>query len=416
MTEIKDRIKELRRVPASELIPHPMNWRQHPQAQTDALTGMLAEIGFADAVIARETSEGLQLIDGHLRQDIMGDQEIPVLIVDLTEDEANKMLITLDPLAGLAETNDDMLRSLMESVQFEDERVNTLLQQLAPAPIRPVQEDPGPQIDRAVELQAKWGTERGQIWEIGRHRLQVSDFRVAHAKNADLICTSPPYAVGKEYEAGISFQEHLTMLDDLAQSGLAVLKPGGFFVINFGEIAAQSHTKPLTGSDRQCLYPISADYWDIFHRLKKYDLYAQRIWYKPFNRLQQPFWTYHTSIPHHQEWEYVWTWRAPGGAGDVVFDWNISSRAVWDTRNEATEDFPLTRHVAAFPVGIPERIIQAHSGPEMIIWEPFCGSGTTIVACERLDRICYAAEIEPKYVAVTLERMAGMGLEPRLAS
>jgi len=180
-----------------------MNWRQHPQAQADALTGMLAEIGFADAVIARETPEGLQLIDGHLRQDIMGDQEIPVLVVDLSEDEAAKMLITLDPLAGLAETNDDMLRSLMESVQFEDARLNTLLQQLAPAPIRSVQEDPGPQMDRAVELQAKWGTEREQIWEIGRHRLMCGDATSAEdvggallaGQKPGLMVTDPPYGV-----------------------------------------------------------------------------------------------------------------------------------------------------------------------------------------------------------------------------
>ena len=51
----KDRIKELRRVPASELIPNLKNWRTHPQAQRDALRGVLAEIGFVDALIARET-------------------------------------------------------------------------------------------------------------------------------------------------------------------------------------------------------------------------------------------------------------------------------------------------------------------------------------------------------------------------
>jgi len=114
-------------IPASQLIPHENNWRTHPQAQQDALSGILAEIGFADAVIARETPDGLQLIDGHLRQDLMGDQEIPVLVVDLTDDEATKMLITLDPLAALAETDEDNLRALMELAQFEDDRLTALL-------------------------------------------------------------------------------------------------------------------------------------------------------------------------------------------------------------------------------------------------------------------------------------------------
>ena len=96
---MKDRVKELRRVPASELRANPKNWRRHPPSQEAALRGVLEDIGFADAVIARETADGLELIDGHLRQEVMGDQSIPVLIVDVTEEEADKILLTHDPLA-----------------------------------------------------------------------------------------------------------------------------------------------------------------------------------------------------------------------------------------------------------------------------------------------------------------------------
>src|SRR6266404_5576577 len=66
--KIRDRIVELRRVPARELRPNPKNWRSHPAAQQDALKGLLAELGYCDAVIARPLPDGsLQLIDGHLR-------------------------------------------------------------------------------------------------------------------------------------------------------------------------------------------------------------------------------------------------------------------------------------------------------------------------------------------------------------
>ena len=61
--KIRDRIKELRRVPACDLIPNPRNWRTHGKAQAEALQGLLAEVGFAGAVLARETPEGLILID-----------------------------------------------------------------------------------------------------------------------------------------------------------------------------------------------------------------------------------------------------------------------------------------------------------------------------------------------------------------
>ena len=77
---IRDRVKELRRVKASELLPNPKNWRVHPPAQADAMRGVLAEIGYADALLVRETSDGLMLIDGHLRAEVTPDMEVPVLV------------------------------------------------------------------------------------------------------------------------------------------------------------------------------------------------------------------------------------------------------------------------------------------------------------------------------------------------
>ncbi len=98
--KIRDRIKELRRVKASELFASPRNWRTHPQAQQDALRGVLAEVGYADALLARELPDGgLELIDGHLRAETTPDQEVPVLVLDVDQDEANKLLTVLDPLA-----------------------------------------------------------------------------------------------------------------------------------------------------------------------------------------------------------------------------------------------------------------------------------------------------------------------------
>ncbi len=85
--EIRDRIKELRKVRASELLPNPRNWRKHPEAQSNALRGALSEIGYADALIAYETPNGLMLIDGHLRAETTPDMEVPVLITDLDEAE-----------------------------------------------------------------------------------------------------------------------------------------------------------------------------------------------------------------------------------------------------------------------------------------------------------------------------------------
>src|ERR1039457_7014031 len=176
---IRDRVTELRRVPAGSLLPSPKNWRRHPRAQADALRGPLSEIGYADALLARETPEGLQLIDGHLRAEITPDVEVPVLVLDVTEAEADKLLLSLDPLAAMAEGDADALRALLSQVETDSDAVQKMLNGLAkeynaqPGP-RPI-DDPGPKFDEAEELRKKWKVEPGQLWILGENRLLCGD-------------------------------------------------------------------------------------------------------------------------------------------------------------------------------------------------------------------------------------------------
>jgi hypothetical protein len=129
--KIRDRIKELRRVPAAELRPNPRNWRTHGPAQRDALQGILAEVGYAGALLARELPDGsLELIDGHLRAETTPDMPVPVLVLDVNEDEANKILATHDPLTALAGTSKAALEKLLDDVQTESAAVQSLLDDL----------------------------------------------------------------------------------------------------------------------------------------------------------------------------------------------------------------------------------------------------------------------------------------------
>ena len=129
--QIRDRIKELRRVQAKSLVPHPQNWRKHPERQQDTLRGVLAEIGYADALLAREMSDGsLQLIDGHLRAETTPEAEVPVLIVDLDDAETAKLLAVFDPLAAMAETDHDMLANLITQFETESKAVQSLLDEM----------------------------------------------------------------------------------------------------------------------------------------------------------------------------------------------------------------------------------------------------------------------------------------------
>ncbi|MFN7804751.1 MAG: ParB N-terminal domain-containing protein [Planctomycetaceae bacterium] len=127
---IRDRVRELRRVRGADLVPHPRNWRTHPEPQRQALRGVLAEIGYADALLARELADGrLQLIDGHLRAEATPDALVPVLVLDVTDAEAEQLLLTLDPLAGLAGTDTAMLDELLGSVQFQHAEILAALRE-----------------------------------------------------------------------------------------------------------------------------------------------------------------------------------------------------------------------------------------------------------------------------------------------
>lgn len=127
----KDRIKELRRVPASSLAANPKNWRTHPTDQAGAMRSVLDEIGWADAVLARETEAGLELIDGHLRKEVAPDDTIPVLVLDVTEQEADIILATHDPLAEMAKASEEQLDLLLSSLDVDSPEISDLLSDLS---------------------------------------------------------------------------------------------------------------------------------------------------------------------------------------------------------------------------------------------------------------------------------------------
>ena len=419
---MKDRIKDFRRVPASELLPNPKNWRLHPQAQESALRGVLDEIGVADAVIVRETEDGLELIDGHLRRDVLGDQPVPVLVLDVTEEEAEKLLLTLDPLAMMAHADTDQLLGLLRDNPFESQAVADMLEALVngerdvmPDLTEPV-DDPGADIDKADELREKWGVESGQVWEIGKHRLMCGDClsrpdikNLMDGNKCDSVFTSPPYGVGIDYGTYQDTIENLrVMLPLMSEIWLEYVEPGGYAVINFGDIAAN---REATESDEPCEYPMGMEYWAAFR--PAWSLWARRIWCKPTPRVHSPWCIQSNRAP--TDWEHVWTWKSPGAAIIKRVDGEQRSAIGWlDTSKLAGVDVGKDVHGAGMALGIARWMVNIHVRSHRVVHDPFLGSGTSMVAAEQLGHICYGMEIEPKYVAVTLERMSGMGLEPKL--
>lgn len=156
-TAIRSRIVAHRIVAASALRPHPLNWRTHPDSQRTALHAVLDEIGLARSVLAyvADADKGkgddapLTLIDGHLRRDELGDGPVTVEVLDLSDEEARKLLLSLDSLAALAGTDDAALAELLDATEADSQALALLWQGLLPpaadeAPPADAADEPAP--------------------------------------------------------------------------------------------------------------------------------------------------------------------------------------------------------------------------------------------------------------------------------
>jgi DNA modification methylase len=420
--KIRDRVVELRRVRAGSLLPNPKNWRRHPKAQADALRGLLSEIGYADALLVRETPEGLQLIDGHLRAETTPDVEVPVLILDLTEEEADLLLASLDPLAAMAEGDSDALRALLSQVEIDSEAVKKMLSDLAkeygaqPGP-KPL-DDPGPKFDEAEELRKKWGVQLGQLWTLGEHRLLCGDStnpadvtRLMNGKKALLFATDPPYLVGYDgtnHPGTRASEKRASLNTDWSETYGATWdeadsKQNVDLYERFIRVAVDIAVLPNAAwycwhaSRRQRMVEESWEKNGAF-------VHQQIIWSKP----NRPILTRSWYLWSHEPCFFGWLKGKKPPKETVDY-----GRTVWEIEglnNAERPDHPTPKPLDCF--AIPMR---QHTKAGDICYEPFSGSGSQIIAGEREGRHVYAMEISPAYVAVTLERWAeATGGTPRI--
>jgi hypothetical protein len=114
------------------LTPHPKNWRKHPQAQRDALAAVLSEVGWVEDIVVNQNTGFI--VNGHARVALAtqnGESTVPVKYVDLTVAEEEKVLVTLDPLSAMAESEHTALEDLLALVKTDDEALTGMLEALA---------------------------------------------------------------------------------------------------------------------------------------------------------------------------------------------------------------------------------------------------------------------------------------------
>lgn len=436
MKTIKDRIKELRRVSAAELIPNPKNHRRHPDAQVKAMRAAFSEIGIADAVLAREDSKGrLHLIDGHLRKEELGDSDVPVLVLDVTAKEADKLLATYDAITGLAEIDLDAFAALTEDMSLSDD-----LQAVVDAFIGD-EETPELVEDEVPEPPEDPTTKKGDIWIMGNHRLICGDCRdsedvgkLLNGKKINVAITSPPYASQRKYDESSGFKpippdEYVEWYSDVASNIMANLADDGSYFCNIKEHCDDGqrslYVKDLTLAHvREWGWRFVDEF--VWRNTKNG---VPGGWPNRFKNAFEPI--FHFSVNQTIKFRVDDVCEESNSTFDYSADTKKTSTGSGFVGGEKAGGYKQgmarpsnvleigasgeSDHSAAYPVALPEFFIKAFSDTADMIYDPFLGSGTTLIAAEQLGRTCYGMEISPAYCDVIVKRWENLtGKEAKL--
>jgi len=258
--------------------------------------------------------------------------------------------------------------------------------------------DPGAQEDKAAELMEKWGVKYGQLWRLGRHRLMCGDCtdgsiveRLLDGAKPHLCVTDPPYGV--EYDPNWRNEE--AEKGHLAYADRRVGK-----VVNDDRI---------DWTEAWLLFPGDVIY--SWHAGKYASVVQSSLEVAGFEIRNQIIWA-KSNFPisrgnYHWRHEPCWYAVRKGRKSDWIGD--RKQTTLWEINLDKNID---GGHSTQKPLDCMERPIINHRGD---VYDPFVGSGTTLVAAERQGRNGYFLDIDPAYVAVTIQRFVDMtGGEPEL--
>jgi site-specific DNA-methyltransferase (adenine-specific)/site-specific DNA-methyltransferase (cytosine-N4-specific) len=350
----------------------------------------------------------------------------------LSEDDPEKLAPILKQLAAAGED--------VEEVGWDDESVKQLLGQTSHTPDDDKEDEAPVPVDRAGELQNVWSTEVGQLWLIpsksgnGVHRVLCGDCRkqedvnrLMDGRKVNVAFTSPPYASQRKYDEESGFKpikpdEYVAWFEAVQARVRGVLTNDGSWFVNIKEHCedGQRHlyVKDLT------IAHVRQWGWRFVDELIWRRAGVPGEWPNRFKNSWEPVFHYASGDikfrPDHVAQVKETAFKGSGGGGYTVEQKTLQKQ--WHTGNvlpdniiEASGVESGMGHTAAFPVALPTFFIKAYSDPGDLIFDPFLGSGTTLIAAEREGRIGYGTEISPKYVAVILQRAKDAGMSPRLA-
>jgi site-specific DNA-methyltransferase (adenine-specific) len=217
----------------------------------------------------------------------------------------------------------------------------------------------------------------------------------------DLIVTSPPYFLNKEYEKTIKYEDYCSMMQSVFIECNRILKGGGYLVVNFGDYFNSGNR--FYKADVPSCYPASLNYFKWGVNDAQLDLQSTRIWRKQFAKMGIPF-VCNTHPRNIFDYEHIWVFRKRNGSkNEFVNDRKLSQRGV--IGEEWTSKADIKTHCAAFPIELPNWAMQVYSKENDIVYDPFMGSGTTAVAAVKLNRNWIGSEISEEYCEIINKRI-----------
>lgn len=382
---------EMKMVSTSKLIPYVNNARTHSQEQVNKLRGSLREFGFINPVII---DSDFNVIAGHGRLMAAkeeGIEEVPCVLVDyLTEAQKKAYILADNRYAQDAGWDEELLRLEIESLEgmdfdesltgFDDQEIADLF---ADGESTGAEDD---DFDLSDALEKAAFVERGDVWQVGRHRLMCGDATspedvatLMDGKKANLIITDPPYNVAFESSDGLSIKNDKMENDKFYEFLLAAFK-------NMAEHLEKGGSAYVFHADTEGLNFRKAFIDAGFH------LSGCCIWVKNSLVLGRSDYQWqHEPVLYGflQNGKHYWSKNA-GRSQTTIWNFDKPKK----NKNHPTSK-PLD--LLAYPIG-------NSSQENAIVIDTFGGSGSTLMTCEQTNRICHTMELDEKYASVILRR------------
>ncbi len=427
--------------PIKRLIDYARNPRKNDHA-VEQMAAVITEFGFRIPVVARSTGE---IVDGHLRLKAarrLGLTTVPVVLADeLTDAQIKAFRLLANRSATWAGWDDALLALELEDLKlaefdlaltgFDATEIEALLTDAHPGTDGDQGDGDRPDAaDDVPEVPVNPVSRTGDVWALGKHRLicgDAADVAVVTSlmgeDRANLLFTSPPYANQRAYTTG-GIADWDRLMQGVFAAAMTVMARAAQMLVNLGLVHRDGTVVRywddwLTWMPRQGWRFFGWYVWD--QGVTVPGDWAGRLaprheFLFHFNReARKP----NKTVPCKfagQDKHLQADGSSSGGlrtregertgwnhAGKVTQDFRIPDSVVTATRQRGSIGEGLD-HPAVFPVALPQFILEAYSDTVEIIFDPFGGSGTTMVAAQRTGRIARSVEIAPEYVDVAIQR------------